>query len=85
MRCKSCGSENLGNFMAEIAFRESENTNKPDIFVFPPLIMCLDFGLTEFAVPESELLQKAAPLARSSNECKLAKSWVAVVHHPNPE
>jgi hypothetical protein len=58
-RCESCGSENLGNFTAEIAvhFPGSKNTDKPDILVFPALIVCLDCGIAEFAVPEKELRQ----------------------------
>jgi predicted nucleic-acid-binding Zn-ribbon protein len=58
MPCKSCGSENLGKFTGEIAIHFSglKNMNKPHIFfVFPELVVCLNCGFSEFAVPETEL------------------------------
>jgi hypothetical protein len=57
MRCKSCGSENLGDFNSEVAihFRGLENLTEPTIFVFPTLLICRDCGFGEFVVPEKEL------------------------------
>jgi len=57
MRCKSCGSENLREFTAEIAvhFRGLKNIDKPHVFLFPVLIVCFDCGTAEFVVPEKEL------------------------------
>jgi hypothetical protein len=57
MRCKSCGSENVGNFTAEIAIHFSglKNIDKPHVFVFPVIIVCLDCGIAEFTVSEKEL------------------------------
>jgi hypothetical protein len=59
MRCKSCGSENLREFTAEIAVhvRGLTNIDKPHVFIFPALIVCFDCGTAEFVVPERELLQ----------------------------
>jgi predicted nucleic-acid-binding Zn-ribbon protein len=57
MHCKSCGSENLGKFTGEIAIHSSglKNINKPHVFVFPELVVCLNCGFAEFAVQETEL------------------------------
>ena len=57
MPCKACGSENLGKFMGEIAihFRGLKNINKPHVWVFPEVVVCLNCGFAEFAVPETEL------------------------------
>jgi hypothetical protein len=32
-----------------------KNIDKPIVWVFPEVIVCLDCGTTEFAVPEAEL------------------------------
>jgi hypothetical protein len=57
MRCKACGSQNLGRFKGELAihFQGLENVNETTIFVFPELIICRDCGFGEFVVPEKEL------------------------------
>lgn len=56
MRCKSCGSENVGNFTAEIAihFQRLKNVFRPHVFVFPEVIVCLDCGFAGFVVSEDE-------------------------------
>jgi hypothetical protein len=36
-----------------------ENIDKPAVWLFPELLVCLDCGAAEFAVPETELLQLA--------------------------
>jgi hypothetical protein len=38
-----------------IHFPGLKNINKPAMFVFPKLVVCLDCGTAEFAVPEAEL------------------------------
>jgi hypothetical protein len=45
-------------FTSEIAvhFPGLQNVDKPTVFVFPKLLVCLDCGFTEFAIPETELL-----------------------------
>ena len=57
MRCKSCGFENLQQFDAEIAihFPSLKGLDKPIVWVFPKLLVCLKCGTTEFAIPADEL------------------------------
>ena len=57
MRCKSCGSIRRGKFTAEIGihFPGLKNINKPIVWVFPELVVCLDCGISEFAIPKAEL------------------------------
>jgi len=66
MPCKSCGSVNQGKFSAEmgIHFLGLKNIDKPVVWVFPKLVVCLDCGATEFVLPDAEL-------------CLLAKSDAA--------
>jgi len=61
MPCKSCGSVSQSKFIAEMAihFPGLKNIDKPVVWVFPELIVCLDCGTTEFVVPEAELRQLA--------------------------
>ena len=56
--CKSCGSVNQKKFSAEmgIHFPELQDIDKPVVWVFPEVVVCLDCGTVEFAVPEAELL-----------------------------
>ena len=56
-QCKSCGTENQKKFTAEIAihFPGLKGLEKPIVWVFPELLVCLNCGDAEFAVPESEL------------------------------
>jgi len=62
MPCKACGSVNSGKFTGEVAihFPEFKNIDKPVVWVFPEVMVCLDCGTAEFAVPEAEL----RPLAK---------------------
>ena len=57
MPCKSCGSVNQGKFSAEmgIHFLGLKNIDKPVVWVFPKLVVCLDCGATEFVLPDAEL------------------------------
>ena len=57
MLCKSCGSINQSNFRGEIAihFPGLKNIDKPVVWVFPDLVLCLDCGTAEFEVPEAKL------------------------------
>jgi hypothetical protein len=61
MPCKSCESLNQGQFTGEVAihFPGLQNIDKPIVWVFPEIIVCLDCGTTEFTVPKSELRQLA--------------------------
>jgi hypothetical protein len=57
MVCKSCRSGNQRKFNSEINVHLSglKNLDKPPVFVFPRLSVCLDCGFAEFAIPETEL------------------------------
>jgi hypothetical protein len=59
--CKSCGLEKQREFIAEIAihFPGPNNLHKPVVWVFPKLVVCLECGTAEFAVPEAELRRLA--------------------------
>jgi len=61
MPCKSCGSVNQEKFSAEmvIHFPELKDVDKPVVWVFPEIAVCLNCGGADFAVPEAELLQLA--------------------------
>ena len=59
--CPSCGSVNQSRFQAEIGihFPGLKSIDKPVAWVFPEIVVCLDCGTAEFAVPEAELRQLA--------------------------
>jgi hypothetical protein len=56
MSCKSCQSQNQHNFTSEVAihFPGLKGLDKPIVWTFPKLAICLECGLTEFTVPKSE-------------------------------
>jgi hypothetical protein len=55
--CKSCGRSNQSEFSSELAihFPGLKGLEMPIVWVFPKLKVCLDCGLAEFAIPDSEL------------------------------
>lgn len=57
MSCSSCTSGNQAEFAAEINihFLGLENLDKPSVFVFPKIFVCLDCGCSRFTIPEAEL------------------------------
>jgi hypothetical protein len=59
MACRSCGSVNQTELGAEINihFPGRKGLDKPAVLVFPKLVVCLDCGLTQFTLPETELNQ----------------------------
>ena len=59
MHCKSCGSANQNKFSAEmgIHFPGLKNIDKPLVWVFPEVAVCLDCGTADFTVAEAELRQ----------------------------
>ena len=59
--CKSCGSNWQKKFIAEmgIHFPGLKNIDKPVVWVFPEVVVCLDCGTAEFAVAEAELRELA--------------------------
>jgi hypothetical protein len=48
---------NQSKFRGEIVihFPGLKSIDKPGVWVFPDLVLCLDCGAAEFAVPETEL------------------------------
>jgi len=56
-QCKLCGSDQEREFTAEIAihFPGWAGLNKPHVWVFPELFVCLNCGKSEFAIPEEKL------------------------------
>ena len=68
--CESCGSENHGQFGGEIGlhFKGIEGLDKPIVFVFPEVNVCLSCGHAEFTVPETELrvLQTNTPFENAA-------------------
>ena len=61
MPCKSCGSINQNKFTGEIGIHLPglKNIDRPAVWVFPELVVCLNCGTAEFAVPEAQLQQLA--------------------------
>ncbi len=59
MSCKSCHSENQRDLSGEVAihFPGLKGLDKPIVWVFPKLFVCLNCGFTEFVVSETELRQ----------------------------
>jgi len=57
MQCESCQSENQRTLNGEIAIHSPgrDGLNKPIVWVFPKLLVYLNCGFTEFAVPKAEL------------------------------
>lgn len=57
MVCKSCQSENQRRLFGELAihFPGLDGLHKPIVWVFPKLVICLDCGLTEFTIPQTDL------------------------------
>jgi hypothetical protein len=60
--CRQCASPNVTNFDAEgnIHLAGLKGLNKPAVFVFPRLVVCLECGLTQFKLEgqQVELLRE---------------------------
>jgi hypothetical protein len=56
-QCSRCSSEYRSDFGGELAihFTGLAGLNKPIVWVFPQLLVCLHCGFTEFVVPAREL------------------------------
>jgi hypothetical protein len=65
MACRSCVSGNQTDFGAEINihFPGLEGIEKPAVWVFPKLTVCMDCGYAEFVIPENELRRLAKDAA----------------------
>ena len=68
MSCKSCHSENQSEFNGEVAvhFPGLKGLDKPIVWVFPKLMVCLNCGSTEFAIPETDLCVLRAGIGPSA-------------------
>ena len=57
LSCVLCASANQADFPTEIAIHFSgyKNLDKPVILAFPRILVCLDCGFSQFALPEAEL------------------------------
>ena len=72
MNCPSCQSSNLTEFAAEMILHFSglKNVDKPGVWVFPKVSVCLDCGSSRFATPKPnwrcwrEALQQLQPHTR---------------------
>jgi len=72
MTCKSCNSENQRRFNSEINvhFGGLKNLDRPPLFLFPKLVVCMDCGFTQFDLPEAELrLLGESAAARGTTTC----------------
>ena len=66
LSCKECLSENQSLFSTEIAIH-LPGLSTPHVFLFPKVVVCMDCGLTEFAIPETELcVLRVGPSAAAS-------------------
>jgi hypothetical protein len=77
MTCKSCSSENQRKFDSEISvhFHGLKNLDKPPVFVFPKLVVCMDCGFTEFAIPEAGLLLLGEDAAVPGTRTSPTQGW----------
>ena len=59
MPCRSCQSGKQKEFPSEINIRfpGMKGLDKPTVWAFPELHVCLDCGFTEFRVEETDLRQ----------------------------
>jgi hypothetical protein len=57
MKCALCASDNQAEFSSEIHihFRFRKNLDKPGVFIFPKVLVCLDCGFSPVIIPEAEL------------------------------
>jgi hypothetical protein len=57
MPCLMCASGKEAEFNSEISvhFLGLKSLDKPTVWIFPKLLVCLDCGFTWFTVPETEL------------------------------
>ena len=66
--CRYCRSVNQNTFSGELAlhFRGLDGLNKPIVWVFQDVSVCLDCGYAQFTVPERELevLRTKPPVER---------------------
>ena len=57
MACSACGSEKQAEFSAEmnIHFPGGKGLDKPGVWLFPKVQVCLGCGQTQLTIPDTEL------------------------------
>ena len=67
--CSSCGSSNQAEFTAETLIHSGglKNLDKPGVWLFPELLVCLECGSAQATIPASELAQLAAGAVTSES------------------
>ena len=65
MTCKRCASKAQKKFSTEMNFHfpGREGLEKPTVWVFAEVVVCVDCGFAEFSVPEAELRRLAEDAA----------------------
>lgn len=81
-RCTRCQSERQESFSSEIAihFPGLAGLDKPIVWVFPKISVCLDCGEARFAIPEKEL-----EVLRTGTPIEGANVWVGGQSDQNPQ
>jgi hypothetical protein len=70
MTCLSCGSTKHAELTAEMLIHSPglKNIDKPGVWLFPKLLICLNCGSSQFTVPEAEWASVAKNLADRSSK-----------------
>jgi hypothetical protein len=70
MTCLSCGSTKHAELTAEMLIHcpGLKNIDKPGVWLFPKLLVCLDCGSSQFTVLETEWASVAKDLADRSSK-----------------
>jgi len=57
MSCLLCASSNLSEFSGELSIRLQglKKLDKPNVLVFPKILVCLDCGFSRFTTQKPEL------------------------------
>ena len=81
MSCLLCGSTKQAEFSAEmlIHFIGLENLDKPGVWLFPKLLVCLNCGFLQSTVPAPELTSLAVGISYSCDHIENQKER----HHDN--
>jgi hypothetical protein len=68
MACTVCGSDRQSKFHGEVAihFPGLQGLDKPIVWVFPQLSVCLNCGVAQFAVSKAELSVLAEDRSRGA-------------------
>ena len=55
MSCRSCGSGNRVCGRVSVHVLGLENVDKPAVWIFPRLLVCMECGFTELTIEENHL------------------------------